>query len=179
MIQASGWSWAMATRGALRRRRLSALGIGWLVLLPFKLRGLRNFLPDGGGDLNKGLRHSLGGAPFFLSTKAKSGGSLCLFVELLANGASRMDRIVDLPSPTYSLSLQNTHMPRTHCSPFPAFDWLSIVPGSPPRPTACHGDACVPRPWCWRAGDPLSIVLRECCPVAFKVCVQSQLLAGR
>jgi hypothetical protein len=46
----------MATRGALRRRRLSALGIGWLVLLPFKLRGLRSFLPDGGGDLNKGLQ---------------------------------------------------------------------------------------------------------------------------
>ena len=42
--------------------------------------------------------HGLGGAPFFLSTKAKSGGSLCLFVELLANGASRMDRISARPS---------------------------------------------------------------------------------
>ena len=33
-----------------------------------------------------------------MSTKAKSGGSLCLFVELLANGASRMDRISARPS---------------------------------------------------------------------------------
>ena len=123
--------------------------------------------------------YSLGGALFFLSTKAKSGGSLCLFVELLANGASRMDRISArpfLPPPT-SLSLQNT-TPRTHCSPFPAFDCFSIVSFSQHRPKDCHGDACVPRPWCWRAGDPLSIVLRVCCPVPFKVCVQSQLLAG-
>ena len=54
------------------------------------------------------------GRLFFLSTKAKSGGSLCLFVELLANGASRMGRILlDLPSHHLtSLSLQNTHLAR-------------------------------------------------------------------
>ena len=92
----------------------------------------------------------------------------------LANGQNFCSTF--LPPPT-SLSLQNT-TPRTHCSPSPAFDCFSIVPFSQHRPTDCHGDACVPRPWCWRAGDTLSIALRDCCPVPFKVCVQSQLLAG-